>query len=110
MEQRAQSKHEKAEIPAVLSSILLADGEAWLADVTSTLTPGCTAAATSKTLVSLIMMPHSMKKDCYEDMEATWQREKHLCEETYQSSEDGFKLNSLRNGYLAPAVRRRKYV
>ena len=71
MEQRAQSKHEKAEIPVVLSSILLVNGEAWLADITSRLMPGCTAAVTSKTFISLITMLHSMKMDCYKDMEAT---------------------------------------
>lgn len=43
MEPRAQSKHEKAEVLVVLSPILLVNREAWLADVTSRLTPGCPA-------------------------------------------------------------------
>lgn len=43
MEQRAQSKHEKAEVLVVLSPILLVNREVWLADVTSRLMPGCTA-------------------------------------------------------------------
>jgi len=57
--------------------------EAWLADVTSRVMSGCTAAVTSKIFDFLITIPHSLKKDCYEDTEATRQREKHLCGKTY---------------------------
>lgn len=58
MEERAQSKYEMAEIPVVLSSTLLLNGEAWLADAFLR-----TAAVTSKTFVSLTTMPNSMQMD-----------------------------------------------
>lgn len=98
----SSEQFEKAEIPAVLSSILLINGEALLVDVTSLLMPGCTVAVTSKTLGSLITVPHSVKMHCYKDMEATCQREKHLCEETSYSSDDGFKIKFTGEWVLGP--------